>query len=354
MGEAKKILVTGGAGYIGSHTVITLKAGFEPIIIDNFVNSSKHMVRSMEAIIGGPVTLYEGDCQDSALLDTIFKTEGTIDAVIHFAALKSVGDSVKEPVRYYQTNNNALLAVLEAMERWQAHNIVFSSSCTVYGMPDSLPLTEQSPVKPAVMPYAHTKQMGEQMLRLTSWCHTQNPTDYHLNALSLRYFNPVGAHPSATIGELPSGVPSNLIPFLTQAAVGKLKTLSVFGNDYETRDGTCIRDYIHVLDVAEAHVKAIEYLLGKPEKGYYDVFNIGTGTGSTVFELIHAFEQANNLPINYTVGPRRPGDVPAYYANATKANEVLHWKHKRTVQQAMKDAWQWQQYYIENEQAFAD
>lgn len=332
----KKILVTGGAGYIGSHTVVELiNSGYEPIIIDNFSNSEKNVIDGLKEITGKNIKVYEGDCNDKLFLSNLFKKEKNIDGVIHFAAYKAVGESVQEPLKYYFNNINSLVVLLETMEQNDCNNIVFSSSCTVYGQPDKLPVTEETPKKPAESPYGNTKKIGEDIL-----------TDYqksggNIKSVALRYFNPIGAHPTGKIGELPLGVPNNLVPFVTQTAAGIRKEFTIFGNDYNTKDGTCVRDFIHVVDLAKAHVKSLEYL-DKFEKNIFDVFNIGTGNGNTVLEVVQTFEKVTGEKLNYKIGNRRPGDVEKVYANVDKATKVLHWKAELSLEESLKDAWNWQ------------
>ena len=332
----KNILVTGGAGFIGSHTVVELhNAGFRPIIIDNFVNSKRSVISNLEKIISAKVEFYEGEYQDEKLLEKVADKE-SIDGVIHFAAYKAVGESVEKPLKYYSNNVAGLVTLLEFMEKRKISNLVFSSSCTVYGETSKLPLTEESLVQPAASPYGATKQMGEIVIRDTAL------GGQILRALALRYFNPIGAHPSALIGELPIGRPSILVPYITQVAAGWLDQLTVFGDDYPTPDGTCIRDYIHVVDLAKAHVKALDYL-SKRESGVYDVFNIGTGKGSSVLEVIKAFEKISGRKLNYRIGVRRPGDITASWAAADKAERELGWQAEKTLTDALTDAWRWQQ-----------
>ena len=331
----KKILVTGGAGFIGSHTVVELyNAGYEPILIDNFDNSSPTALEGIKNITGQDFKFYKADCNDPEIFHQIFK-ENKIDGIIHFAANKAVGESVKDPLKYYHNNLNSLVNLLKAMLEREVNNLVFSSSCTVYGQPDTLPVTEDAPVKLAESPYGNTKQISEEIIKDT--CISQS----HLRAISLRYFNPIGAHPSAEIGELPIGVPGNLVPFITQTAVGIREKLSVFGNDYNTSDGSCVRDYIHVVDLAKAHVKAFE-LLSQKNSGHYDFFNLGTGTGSTVLEVVKSFEKVSAKSLNYFIAPRRAGDVEKVYAAVDKSANVLGWKTELSLERALEDAWRWQ------------
>jgi UDP-glucose 4-epimerase len=331
----KKILVTGGAGFIGSHTAVELyHAGYEPVLMDNYNNSRPSALQGIKNIIGKDVLFYESDCNDADAFKTIFKAH-KIEGVIHFAAYKAVGESVREPLKYYHNNLNSLVNLLESMLEAQVNNLVFSSSCTVYGQPDQLPVTEDAPVQAAESPYGNTKQISEEIIKDT--CVAQS----HLRAISLRYFNPIGAHPSAEIGELPIGVPSNLVPFVTQTAAGLRDKLTVFGNDYNTLDGSCVRDYIHVVDLAKAHVKAFQ-LLDKKSAGHYDFFNLGTGKGSTVLEVVNAFEKVSGQKLNYHIGPRRSGDVEKVYAAVDKSANVLGWKTELSLETALEDAWRWQ------------
>lgn len=331
-----KILVTGGTGFIGSHTVVELQAAvYQPVIVDNLYNSNRAVLTGLKNIIGQDIPFYEIDCTDEAAVRELFEKE-KFDGVIHFAAYKAVGESVENPLKYYQNNLDSLLVLLQVMRDFGVSNFVFSSSCTVYGQPETLPVTEDTPRQPATSPYGNTKVMCEDIIR--DYVHSE-PS---LKAISLRYFNPVGAHPSAEIGELPSGVPSNLVPYLTQAAAGLRDKLVVFGNDYDTPDGTCIRDFIHVVDLAKAHVKAIELLEKQTAANYYDVFNVGTGHGNTVLDLINTFEEANGVKLNYALGPRRPGDVEKIWAQSDKANKVLGWEAEKSLTDSLRDAWRWQ------------
>lgn len=332
----KNILVTGGAGFIGSHTVVELAvAGYNPVIIDNFSNSDKRILAGVEQIIDRQVPCYAHDYQDEKALSKIFSKE-RIDGVIHFAAFKAVGESVEKPLDYYSNNVAGLITLLRSMEKHSVPHMVFSSSCTVYGEPDKLPITEDAPIKPAVSPYGATKQMCETII------HDATIASDNLRSLSLRYFNPIGAHPSAEIGELPIGVPANLVPFVTQTAAGIREKLTVFGNDYPTADGTNVRDYIHVVDLAKAHVKALEYITSQ-KAGYYDVCNIGTGKGSSVLEIIESFENVTGKKVPHEIGPRRPGDVVSVYAGVAKSKKMLGWKTEKTLEEALEDAWRWQQ-----------
>ncbi|HEY9006825.1 MAG TPA: UDP-glucose 4-epimerase GalE [Ohtaekwangia sp.] len=334
----KKILVTGGTGYIGSHTAVELiKEGFEVIIIDDLSNSQEDVLNGIEKISGVRPVFFKFNLTEEDKFTAFFEKNRDIAAVIHFAASKAVGESVEKPLLYYKNNVLSLVLLLEAMKKYSIPNIVFSSSCTVYGQPDKLPVTEATPFKPAESPYGNTKQIGEEILRDT--CRVNKD----IQAISLRYFNPVGAHDSALIGELPNGVPANLVPFITQTAAGIRPQLMVFGNDYDTPDGSAMRDYIHVVDLAEAHVIALKRLLDKKQKDNYEFFNLGTGKGLTVLQLIQVFEQVNNLKLNYKVVDRRAGDVEKIYADTTLANQELGWKTKLGVEEMMRSAWKWQQ-----------
>lgn len=332
-----KILVTGGAGFIGSHTVVELyNAGHEPVILDNLNNSDIKILQGIRKILGRDVSFYHNDSNDTEALREIFSKEN-FDGVIHFAAYKAVNESVLKPISYYENNLGSLLKILSVMQDFNVRNFVFSSSCTVYGQPDVLPVTEATPRQQAASPYGNTKAVGEDIIT------DQVNADIGLKAISLRYFNPIGAHPSAEIGELPLGVPSNLVPFITQTAAGLRDCLTIFGNDYDTPDGSCIRDFIHVIDLAKAHIKALELLERQSENNYYDVFNVGTGNGNTVLELIRTFEEVNQLKLNYKIGPRRAGDIEKIYAQADKINQVMGWQAEKTIAEGLKDAWRWQQ-----------
>ena len=329
----KKILVTGGLGFIGSHTVVCLhEAGFEPIIIDNLSNSQMSAMDGIKSLIGFEPTFVNANVNDKEVLAQLI-IDHKPEAIIHFAAFKAVGESVEKPLMYYENNVVGLISVLEVMKEQGISNLVFSSSCTVYGEPDQVPVLETTPTKPAQSPYGATKQMGEIILKdNAAWCKTQ----------CLRYFNPIGAHPTAALGELPLGIPNNLIPFLTQTVAGLRNELTVFGNDYDTPDGTCIRDYIHVMDLAEAHVKAVERLVHNKQEENFEVFNIGTGKGFSVLEVIQSFEKENNINVPHKIGPRRAGDVVKVWADTTKVNEVLGWTAKRGLDEMMRDSWNWQ------------
>lgn len=333
-----KILVTGGTGFIGSHTVVELAlAGYTPIIMDNLENSQESVLDGIAQITGTRPVFYKEDCNRPEAFQYIFEKEKDIEGVIHFAANKAVGESVANPLKYYRNNIGSLVTLLQEMIRFGISNLVFSSSCTVYGQPDRLPVSEDESIKPAESPYGNTKQVCEEILRDTV------ASGAAINALSLRYFNPIGAHPSGFIGELPNGVPGNLVPFVVQTAAGWRKELSVFGHDYPTPDGTCIRDYIHVVDLALAHVKAVQKLIQSNANNHYDWVNLGTGKGNSVLEVIHAFEEANQVKLPYRFVPRRPGDVIQIYASTKKAQELLNWKTERTLKEGLKDAWNWQQ-----------
>ncbi len=334
------ILITGGAGFIGSHTAVALaEAGFNPILIDDFSNAEPSTLDGLKFILGREVTCYRGDCADRDLLRRIF-AEQNIGGVIHFAAYKAVGESMQQPLKYYNNNLGTTIALLEVMLEAGISPFLFSSSCTVYGDPEKVPVTEETPVLPALSVYGNTKQIGEEMLRDVV------AAGKKLKVVSLRYFNPIGAHPSALIGELPRGVPGNLVPYLSQSAAGLRPLLTVYGNDYNTPDGTGVRDYIHVMDLAEAHVSALKYLLGCSDEPCYEVFNAGTGKGVSVLELIQNFERINGVKVPYRLGPRRSGDVPMVYADAGKAERVLHWRAKRSLDEALADMWRWQQHLL--------
>ena len=336
-GSSLKILVTGGAGFIGSHTVVSLvEAGFEPVIVDNFSNSQRSALDGLRAILGRDAAFYQADCNDAAAMEGIFQQE-KLAGVIHFAAHKAVGESVAKPLMYYRNNLDSLLLLLELMPKYGVRDLVFSSSCTVYGQPEKLPVTEQTPRLPAQSPYGNTKAISEDIIRDTVYAKVP------VRALALRYFNPIGAHPSAEIGELPLGVPANLVPYITQTAAGIRQSLTVHGGDYNTPDGTCVRDYIHVMDLAEAHVQALKKLSEVTTDASYDVINIGTGRGETVLNIIKTFEQESGVALNYTIGPRRPGDIEQVYADVTKSKDVLGWSAKRSLAESLRDAWRWQQ-----------
>lgn len=335
---SKKILVTGGTGYIGSHTVVELQqAGYQVVIVDNLSNSNKNVVDGIERITKIRPAFYELDCLDKVGLKTLFQKEGDIAAIIHFAASKAVGESVQKPLLYYRNNLGSLLNLLDLMQECGIPNLVFSSSCTVYGQPEKLPVDETAPIIPALSPYGNTKQIGEEIIR-----DTMAAVD-GLQTVILRYFNPTGAHPSAEIGELPLGVPQNLIPFVTQTAAGIRPELSVFGDDYDTPDGSCIRDYIHVVDLAKAHVIAVERLLQGKNKTKADTFNLGTGRGLSVLEILNTFQKVTGVKVPHKIVGRRTGDIEKVWANPELANNELGWVAKETVEDMLASAWKWQQ-----------
>lgn len=335
----KKVLVTGGTGYIGSHTVVELQQnGYETIIVDNLSNSQIGVLSGIESITGIRPSFENFDlCDLSKLRDFCRKYPG-IEVIVHFAALKAVGESVEKPLEYYGNNLISMINLLRIMREFTIPYLVFSSSCTVYGQPDNLPVTESSPVKPASSPYGNTKQVSEEILRDTI------ASAGGIKAISLRYFNPIGAHKSTLIGELPSGTPQNLVPYITQTAIGLREELRVFGNDYDTPDGTGIRDYIDVVDLARAHVKAIERLMkGRSDKSY-EVFNLGTGKGLSVFEILHTFEKATGQKVKYRILPRRPGDIACVFADTSLANHELDWKAETPLEHTLLSAWNWEMY----------
>ena len=331
----KKILVTGGLGFIGSHTVVELQqAGYEVVIIDNLYNSKIEVLDRIISITGIKPSYFNIDLRNKTAVKDFFNTN-KVDGIIHFAASKAVGESVKNPLLYYENNISTLVYLLQEMKEHQLSNFIFSSSCTVYGQADELPITENAPVKPAESPYGNTKQIGEEIIKES--CKANG-----LKAIALRYFNPIGAHETAIIGELPLGVPQNLIPFVTQTAAGIRKELSVFGDDYPTKDGTAVRDYIHVVDLAKAHIAALERLLNNGNKKDFEVFNVGTGTGSSVLEVIKAFKKVSNTTLNYKIVARREGDITSAYADTTLAKVELGWETEKTLEQALLAAWKWQ------------
>lgn len=332
-----QIVVTGGLGFIGSHTVVELQnEGFEVIVIDNLSNSSIEVLDGITQITGKKPIFEQFDLRNKPKVQDFFKRYQNVRGVIHFAASKAVGESVQEPLLYYENNISTLVYLLQELRQLPDANFIFSSSCTVYGQADALPISENAPVKPAESPYGNTKQIGEEIIM--DLC----KIDAHFKAIALRYFNPIGAHSSAKIGELPLGVPQNLVPFITQTAAGLREKLSVFGDDYPTEDGTCIRDYIHVVDLAKAHVVALQRLLQQKNKSNFEIFNLGTGKGSSVLEVVKSFERVTGKKLNYQIVGRREGDVIAAYAETTKANEDLGWKAELSLDQAMASAWEWE------------
>ena len=332
----RSVLVAGGAGYIGSHTVVELiNAGYEVVIVDNFSNSDPSSLDGIERITGVRPAFEEVDCCDREALEAVFR-KYDFNSAIHFAAFKAVGESVAKPAKYYRNNLLSLLNLVELMAEYGRENIVFSSSATVYGDADVLPVTELTPRKSATSPYGNTKQMSEDILR------DNVAANENLRGIALRYFNPIGAHPSALIGELPRGVPNNLVPYITQTAAGVRECLSIFGDDYPTPDGSCLRDYIDIVDLARAHTAAIDRMVAKSSEERYEVFNIGTGRPVSVFELVRGFEEANGLKLNYRVAPRRAGDVTAVLSDTTRANEVLGWRAERELSDTLKAAWAWE------------
>jgi UDP-glucose 4-epimerase len=334
MNSTKKVLLTGGAGYIGSHTAVELiNQGWDIVLIDDLSRSEIRMIEGIESITGKRVKFYQGNCADPAFLGGIFEREN-ITSVIHFAAYKAVNESVGNPLLYYQNNIGSMVTLLEQMKKFGVNEIIFSSSCTVYGQPDVIPVDEYAPFKKAESPYGATKQMCERILE------DATKANNLLKSISLRYFNPVGAHPSSLIGELPIGVPGNLVPFITQTAAGIRKKLTVFGNDYNTKDGSCVRDFIHVVDLAKAHVKALEKIDTMSSNN--EVFNLGTGVGATVLELVKKFIAVTGIQLNYEVGPRRVGDVEKIYGNPTKAEKLLGWKTLKSMEDSLLDAWNWE------------
>lgn len=333
----ERILVTGGTGYIGSHTVVELQAsGYEVIIVDNLSNSQANVVDNIEKVSGIRPAFEHLDCLDYEGLDALFTKYTGIKGIIHFAASKAVGESVEKPLLYYRNNLVSLVNLLELMPKHGVEGIIFSSSCTVYGQPDVLPVTEEAPIKKAESPYGNTKQINEEIVQ--DFVKSGAP----INAILLRYFNPIGAHPSALLGELPNGVPQNLVPFLTQTAMGIRQKLSVFGDDYDTPDGSCIRDYINVVDLAKAHVVAMNRIMQQKQAEKVEVFNIGTGRGLSVLELIHAFEASTGVKLNYQIVGRRVGDIEKVWANPDRANNVLGWKAEATIEDTLRSAWNWQ------------
>jgi len=339
----KKILVTGGTGYIGSHTTVELiNEDFDVVIIDNLHNSDKEIIDSISKITGIKPSLEVFDICDSDKLKIFFDNNSDISAVIHFAAFKAVGESVNKPLDYYRNNLVSLINLLNEMKKYQILNFVFSSSCTVYGEPESLPVTENTPFQPATSPYGNTKQIGEEIIRDTVF------SDASVKAVALRYFNPIGAHPSALIGELPRGTPENLVPYITQTAIGLRDELKVFGNDYNTPDGYCIRDYLHVVDLAKAHVVAVKRLIDGKNKSNFEVFNLGSGKGVSVMEAVEAFERVSGVQLKYKVVERRAGDIEKIWADPGYANKELGWKTESSLDEAMKTAWDWEKMINKN------
>ncbi|HEX6224082.1 MAG TPA: UDP-glucose 4-epimerase GalE [Chryseolinea sp.] len=333
--KSQKILVTGGAGYIGAHTVVELiEAGYDVVIVDSLSRSDRTLLEGIEKITGKKSQFHHGDCCDEAFITNVLQSEGPFSSVLHFAAYKSVGESEKNPLLYYQNNLTSLTTLLAAMLKNGVHDLIFSSSCTVYGQPDRIPVDEGAPFKRAESAYGATKQMCERIL--------EDVSRTNLRVISLRYFNPIGAHPSALIGELPIGSPDNLVPYITQTAAGVREKLTVFGDDYDTIDGSCVRDFIHVVDLGIAHVKAMEYLSSREEDSLYEAFNLGSGVGVSVLQLIKKFIAVTKVNLNYVIGGRRPGDIEKVYADPTKVNTLLNWKTKYTIEESLLHAWQWE------------
>ena len=331
----RRILVTGGAGYIGAHTVVELvDAGYDVVIVDDLSRSDRTLLHGIEKVTGKPVDFHQGDCRDKQFMTRIFQSAGPIASVLHFAAYKSVGESVDKPLLYFDNNLNSLIVLLETMLENKVTDFIFSSSCTVYGQPDTIPVNEEAPFKKAESAYGSTKQMSERIL--------EDVVSKGLKVVSLRYFNPIGAHPSALLGEVPLGTPNNLVPFITQTAAGIRDKITVFGNDYDTPDGSCVRDFIHVVDLGIAHVKAMEFLASRTEKNLYEAFNVGTGIGVSVLQLIERFIATTKVNVPYIIGPRRPGDVVKVYADPAKVNKVLGWKSKFSLDESLLHAWQWE------------
>ena len=337
-----KVLVTGGLGFIGSHTVVELQnKGFDVVIIDNLSNSSEDVLKGIVAITGKAPLFEKFDLREKASVQAFFKKHNDVSGVIHFAASKAVGESVTNPLLYYENNIASLVYLLQELQQKAEAHFIFSSSCTVYGQADVMPIDENAPIKPAMSPYGNTKQIGEEII-------TDVAKVSNINAILLRYFNPIGSHPSAEIGELPIGVPQNLVPFITQTGIGLRKELMVYGNDYPTVDGTCIRDYIHVVDLAKAHVVALQRLLENKNEDKVEIFNLGTGVGSSVLEVISSFEKVSGKPFPYKIVDRREGDVTMAYASTDKANTILGWKTVSSLDEAMESAWKWEQKVREN------
>ena len=333
----KRILVTGGAGYIGSHTTVELQeAGYEVVIVDNLSNSNADVIDGIERITGIRPAFEQVDCTDEEGLTEVFNKYPGIEGIIHFAASKAVNESVHKPLLYYRNNIVSLLNLLYLMPEYQVKGIVFSSSCTVYGQPEKLPVDETAPIQPALSPYGNTKQIDEEIIR------DALNADSSYKSIILRYFNPIGAHASAEIGELPNGIPQNLVPYLTQTAIGVRKELSIYGDDYHTPDGSCIRDYIHVVDLAKAHVVALDRIITNKSESRLEYFNLGTGKGVSVLELVHAFEQATGVKVPHKIVGRREGDIEQIWANPRCANEVLAWQSIETIEDTLRSAWRWQ------------
>lgn len=342
-----KVLVTGGTGYIGSHTVVELiNEGFEVVVVDNLSNSNIDVLNGIEKITGIRPAFENIDCLDYVAMDRMMSKYADIQSIIHFAASKAVGESVEKPLHYYMNNLVSLINLLQLMPIHKIKHFVFSSSCTVYGQPDILPVTENAPIKTAMSPYGNTKQIGEEIIRDTIYA---NPDNYQ--SIILRYFNPIGAHASAEIGELPNGVPNNLLPFVTQTAIGIRKQLQVFGDDYNTPDGSCIRDYIHVVDLAKAHVVAVKRMMNGKSLQNVEIFNLGTGRGLSVLEILKSFEEVNQVKVPYKIVGRREGDIEKVWADPTFANEVLGWKATETVEETLRSAWVWEQNLAKRRQA---
>ena len=333
--KSKKILVTGGAGYIGAHTVVELiQAGYDVVIIDDLSKSDRTLLNGIKSITGKESPFMEGDCCDKKFMTDVFHQAGPFSSVLHFAAYKSVRESEENPLMYYQNNLNSLTTLLKVMLENGVNDLIFSSSCTVYGQPDQIPVNETCPFKRAESAYGATKQMCEGIL--------EDVSRIGLRVVSLRYFNPIGAHPSGMIGEVPLGSPDNLVPYITQTAAGIREKLTVFGNDYDTPDGSCIRDYVHVVDLGKAHVKAMQYLRAKPGDKSYEAFNLGSGVGVSVLQLIEKFTAVTKIEPPYMIGPRRPGDVEKVFADPTKANKSLAWRTELTIEESLQHAWQWE------------
>ena len=333
--KQKKILVTGGAGYIGAHTTVELiQAGYDVVIVDDLSRSDRTLLKGIERITKEGVAFHQGDCCDKAFMTRLFKNAGPFSSVMHFAAYKSVGESVAKPLLYYHNNLNSLITLLDVMLENDVKDLIFSSSCTVYGQPDIIPVSEEAPFKRAESAYGSTKQMCERIL--------EDAAPKGLRIISLRYFNPIGAHPSVEMGEIPLGIPNNLVPYITQTAAGIRDRLTVFGNDYDTPDGSCIRDFIHVVDLGNAHLKAMEFLAEKEDGSLYEVFNLGTGIGVSVLQLLDKFAKATGIEVPFTIGDRRPSDIEKVYADPGKVNKHLNWQAKFSIEESLLHAWQWE------------